>query len=202
MVPDGVRLRLAIGEEGETPDGALTGASRRTRILEEMLGELGHERWSTSVVSVTELRAWDDKQRRDIRTGYMATAAIDVELDDPADAGHLMAEAARRAEAQVAGPWWHVRAENPAQDEAGRRAMDDARRKAGVLAAALGADVGAPLSISEPAMMTMGGRSFARAASRVPAAMAEGEEMSLQARSLEVAASVEVRFELILRPIE
>jgi uncharacterized protein YggE len=199
VVPDAVRLRLTIRQDGDAPDATLAEASRRTRVLEELLGELGHERWSTSIVTVAEQRVWDDKKRRDMRIGYIATSAIDVELEDPAGAGHLMAEAATRAEAQVAGPWWHVRPENPAQDEAGRGAIDDARHKAEVLAAALGAGVGAALSISEPAMTGVGGRFVARASSpRVPSHLAEGEEMSMQARSLEVGASVEVRFELVL----
>jgi uncharacterized protein len=199
VVPDTVRIRLAIRQEGESPDEVLSEASRRTRTLEELLRELGHERWSTSIVTVAEQRAWDDERRSDYRKGYVATSAVEVELADPGGAGRLMAEAAKRAEAQVAGPWWHVRPDNPAQDEAGRRAMEDARRKAAILAAALGADVGAPISITEPAKTTMGGYV---SAARVAASMAEGEEMPMQARTLEVAASVEVRFELVLPPTE
>ena len=196
--PDGARFHLVVRRVAETPEAALEEATERSRGLEGLLGGLGIDpsEWTTTLVAMNEERRWDERTQQEVRTGFAATAGMDVLMKDLSQAGGLMAAAVARAEAQIAGPWWHVAPDNPALEEACGRAIEDAVRKAGALASALGARVGAVLSVTEPARF--GDLPWAQPQGEYMR-MAAGrgdEEMTLRAGGLEVGVSVDVSFEL------
>jgi uncharacterized protein len=195
--PDGARLRLGVRRVAQLPHAALAEATQRSHALESLLQELGIDpsAWTTDLIALTEESRWDDEQKQDVRTGYAATVGLVVLLKDLSQAGPLMKEAVDRTEAQIAGPWWHVAPENEAVGEACRRAVEDARRKAEALAAALGTAVGIVRSVTEPAP-TPHRFGYQPTAGFVGLSSAAGEEMTLQPGGLEIGVSVEVTFDL------
>jgi uncharacterized protein YggE len=70
-----------------------------------------------------------------------------VSLPDTGSVGKLLAQAAARAEATVEGPPREVAPDNPAQGEARRLAMADARRRAE--ARATGHELGPIVEVAE-----------------------------------------------------
>jgi uncharacterized protein YggE len=193
--PDGARLRLVVRSVAETPDAALTDATERSRVLEDVLRELAIDpsAWTTDLVAVREERRWDERQQREVGTGFSATAGLLVLLEDLSQAGALMREAVSRAEAQVGGPWWHVAPSNEAGEVACRLAVEDAARKARALASAVGAAVGEVRSVSEPKPLSS---RYEPAEGFVALARSEPEDMSLQTGGLEIGISVDVTFDL------
>lgn len=194
--PDGVRLRLTVRRVAQTPDAALEEATHGSHMLEALLEELGIDpsAWTTAMVAVQEERRWDERQGQEMKTGYSAIAGLDVLLEDISQAGALMREAVVRAEAQITGPWWHVAPANQAVEEACRRAVDDATRKARAIASAVEGTLGAVRSVTEPATYPhtfQPAAGFARLSGHE-----EPEEMMLQPGGLEIGASVEVCFDL------
>jgi hypothetical protein len=195
--PDGVRLRLIVRRVAPTPDTALDEATQRSHVLESLLQELGIDpsAWTTDLIAISAETRWDEKQQQEVRTGYSATAGLVVLLEDLAQAGPLMRGAVGRAEAQIAGPWWHVAPENDAVGEACRRAVQDAGRKAEALASALGASVGGVRSVTEPARWSHA-VGYQPTAAFVELSSAGRDEVTLQPGGLETGVSVEVVYEL------
>jgi Protein of unknown function (DUF541) len=143
-------------------------------------------------VSLQEWTEWDESGRREVRNGYVASSRVDVRLIDIARLGQILAEAAARTEASVDGPRWEIRSENPAHEEARRRAMEDARRRADTYVQAAGLSLGGVLDIVE-----VGAQPIGRAIHGTFTAMAKGyspiAEMPVHSEGLEIVAGVRSR---------
>jgi uncharacterized protein len=159
---------------------------------------IGEEDWVAGSIALREWEEWDEASRREVRRGYIASSRIDVRLTDIARLGTLLAEAAARAEVSVDGPRWEIRPENPAHDEARRRAMADARRRADTYAQAAGLSLGDVLEIVE-----VGAEQAGRAMHKAHAASLSGYsptfEMPVHSEGLEIVSGVQVTYALVSR---
>ena len=195
--PDGVVVGLTVQHRAEGPAEALNEAARKAQLLEALFRELGidDEGWVAGSISLQEWTEWDESGRRELRNGYVASSRIDVRLIDIARLGQILAEAAARTEASVDGPRWEIRPENPAHEEARRRAMEDARRRAVTYVQAAGLSLGGVLDIVE-----VGAQPIGRAIHGTFTAMAKGyspiAEMPVHSEGLEIVAGVQVTYAL------
>jgi hypothetical protein len=198
--PDGVIAGLTVQHRAEAAAEALSEAARRAHLLEALFRELGleDEDWVAGSIALREWEEWDESSRREVRRGYIASSRIDVRLTDIARLGRLLAEAAARAEVSVDGPRWEIRPENPAHDEARRRAMADARRRADTYAQAGGLSLGDLLEIVE-----VGAEQAGRVLSKVYATSLSGYspnfEMPVHSEGLEIVTGVQVTYALVSR---
>lgn len=191
-VPDEARFSLEVASLESKPEAALAEAAMRMEALEGVFSDLGipAERRSTAGVSVGEQWEWIEDQK--VLRGYRATGRVLVRLMDASLSGRLMREAAERAEARIAGPWWWIAPDNPARLEACKGAAVEARRKAEAYAEALGLRLGAVVSITEPGTeaehVSIGGQAMAAMAP------AEAADVPVGAGLLDVVAAVDVAF--------
>jgi uncharacterized protein YggE len=192
--PDEVAIGIALSHLAPTPDAAITEVASRSRQLEAIFDEMqiGRDRWTTSGVSVNEEREWDGK--RQIHRGYRAGTRVQLRVADAELVGKLMHESVRRCQASIDGPTWLIAPDNPAYDDARRRAATSARSKAETYAAALGARLGAILSVTEPGLTVEPPRPMPKAMRTM--AMDAAPEINVQAGDLDVSATVIVTFGL------
>lgn len=195
--PDGAAVTVAVRGQAESPQEAHDDVANRLTVVEGLLDEGGIDRtsWTTTLISIQEVDEWEgERPTRPRRTTFQALGELEVFLTDTSRAGPLVAELVTQAAAQVEGPWWRVVSTNPAWQEAWERAAADAGRKAQAIAAALGLSLGAVLEIAEstgpdrPRARTAGGGRFL--------ALSAGAEIGMQPGGLEVAAAVDVTYEL------
>ena len=190
--PDGVKVVLTVRQRSDAADQALGGASRKARELERLFQELSidRDRWVTVGLGLNEWTEWDEQGRRELRRGYDASSRLEVTLPNADGLGRLLAGAAGRAEAGVDGPWWDVAPENPAHEEARRRAMADARLRASVYADAAGLTLGPLVEVVEVEAQRPRATTLMRATFSSLAA----SEMPAHAEGLQVTAGVDVTY--------
>lgn len=195
--PDEVALDLSVDYLDRTADAALAEVARRGNELEKILTELGIERnrWTTTGATVREETEWNDKTRQHVHRGYRAENRVHLRLADPQPLGTLISAAVARANAEISGPSWSVAEDNPARLEACRAAALNAQARAEAYVAALGARLGAIVSISEP------GTSFEPihreapfSGARAMALASAPPEMEIHAGEMEVRATVLVTY--------
>jgi uncharacterized protein len=187
--PTEALLTLEVAAVRATAAEAFAEAASRNAALDalcERLGIAAEDRTTTST-SVHEYREQPDEP-----VSWRASYSTTVRLHDPELAARLLREAVEEVEARVAGgPWWRVRADDPARLEACRLAAADAERRASVFAEALGlrraevvraVEVGASdLGEGGPAQLSFSAVDF---------------EAELRPGTAEVSAAVDVAFEL------
>lgn len=194
--PEEVRMIVETSALDSSPAKALDEAAARSETIKAILAELGvpDEHQTTSGLLVAEEVEWEDG--RAVHRGYRARNRIALRLADPSLAGPLMKEATERAQARLEGPWWTIAPENPARQEACRRAAEQARRKAEAYAAALGLRLGPVVSASEPwtgERPLMQERMYALASGPTDE---RGPELELHAGDVDVSAAIDVTFRL------
>jgi len=84
-----------------------------------------------------------------ILTGYQVTNSVQVTLHDLSQAGALIDAATQAGASQVNGVSYELSDPAAAQDQALRRAVANARRRASAMADALGIGLGNPLSLND-----------------------------------------------------
>src|SRR5438270_2986832 len=129
-------LTLEVAAVRPAATEAFAEAETRNAALDALCERLGipvEDRTTTST-SVHEYREHPDEP-----VSWRASYSTTVRLHDPELAARLLREAVEEVEARVAGgPWWRVRADDPARLEACRLAAADAERRATAYADALG----------------------------------------------------------------
>ena len=150
--PDETRFRLTLTAVRPAADEALEDVMIRSDRLDALLTDLGigHERRSTSGLSIREKRRWLEEGtpgEPSVLEGFEAITRLVVRLDDPSLTGRLIQRAVEEVDASVDGPYWHIRDDNPARIEAPARAIRDAERRARVFAEAAGVRLGPVRSI-------------------------------------------------------
>jgi uncharacterized protein len=146
--PDEAKIDLSVRTVAATPGEALANVAERAGQLVALLDELGvpAAKRSTSGIWVNDEVEPDAEGRRKGR--YQAGERLTVSL--PVDTvGSLLDAAVSRADAYLEGPRFVVAPENPARDAALRAAGENARVRAGALAAGLGLRVGNVTEASE-----------------------------------------------------
>jgi uncharacterized protein YggE len=193
--PDGVRIGLTVRHRAEASDEALAEAARQAEALEELFREFGLDegRWVTAWLGLQEWTEWEESSRRETRRGYIATSRVEVSLPDTGSVGKLLTGAAARAEATVDGPRWEVAPDNPAQGEARRLAMADARRRAETYAEAAGLELGPIVEMAEVGAERTGG-AMRMATHAVALAGGAAAEMPTHSEGLEIVAGVDVTY--------
>ena len=193
--PDGVQIGLTVRHRAEASDEALAEAARQAEALEELFREFGIDegRWVTAWLGLQEWTEWEESSRRETLRGYIATSRVEVSLPDTGSVGKLLAEAAARAEPTVDGPRWEVAPDNPAQGEARRLAMVDARRRAEAYAEAAGLELGPIVEVAEVGAERTGG-AMRMATHAVALAGGAAAEMPTHSQGLEIVAGVEVTY--------
>jgi uncharacterized protein len=194
--PDGVIVGLTVQYRAEAATEALSETARKAQLLEVLFRERGIEEdgWVAGSIALREWTEWDESARREERRGYAASSRVDVRLNDIAGVGPILAEAAARTEASADGPRWEIRPENPAHDEARRRAMEDAHRRADTYAQAVRLSLGDVLEIVEVGAQPTG--RFVHQASSALSGYAPTFEMPVHSEGLEIVASVQVTYAL------
>lgn len=187
--PDRAEVAVELRYLADGPESALGEVAARSIELETLLDELGVERedWSTSGVSVREHSEWEAD--RLVHKGYLATNRTLVRVTTAELVARLLTGAVSRAEASVRGPQWVVDDDNVARIDAYRRAAEDARRRAGAYAEALGLELGDVESLEEPA----GYQEYpmARAATGSPL---EVEDLAVNPGTLTISAVIDATF--------
>jgi uncharacterized protein len=192
--PDEVAIGIALSHVAATPDAAITEIAARSQQLEAIFEEMqiGRDRWTTSGVSVNEEREWDGN--RQIHRGYRAGTRVQLRVADAQLVGTVMHESVRRCQASIDGPTWLIAPDNPAHDEARRRAATSARAKAETYATALGARLGSILTVTEPGLTIEPPRPMPKGARLM--AMDAAPEITVQSGDLDVSATIIVTFAL------
>ncbi|GIF73672.1 SIMPL domain-containing protein [Asanoa siamensis] len=124
---------------------------------------------------------------------YHGTVSTTVTVVDFEVLGELMLRLADHDQTSVAGPWWELRPDSPAQRAVRRAAIDDAIAVARDYAAALGARIAALVEVADAGMRPQ--PMFARAA-MADTAMERGgaPTIDLDPRVQTVHAAIEARF--------
>lgn len=193
--PDEVVVTLQLSAVRAAPDEAYSDVAARSEQLDALLEELGvpADARSTTGVTLQEHLEYDERGRAEQR-GYRASNGLSIRLSDHSALARLLREAATGTQAQIAGPYWVIAADNPARLEACRRAAETARRKAEAYAGALGLRLGALVAAIEP-----GTSPPDRAAKRMVAAFApmmEEPQIRVDPGQLDVHGAVEVTYAL------
>jgi uncharacterized protein YggE len=182
-------LTLEVAAVRPTAAEAFAEAETRNAALDalcERLGIAAEDRTTTST-SVHEYREHPDEAVR-----WRASYSTTVRLHDPELAARLLREAVEEVEARVAGgPWWRVRADDPARLEACRLAAADAELRATAFAEALGLRRGDVVRAVE-----VGASDLGEGPPRSPSFAALDFSAELRPGTAEVSAAVDVAYEL------
>ncbi|NAZ35477.1 SIMPL domain-containing protein [Rubellimicrobium sp. CFH 75288] len=149
--PDLARIMLGVAQQGTTANEAMAAMSRS---MEGILARLRQEGIAPADIQTGFLYLepqWDYNapDGRPRMTGFSATQIVNVTLRDIARLGTVLDAAVTDGANRVDGVTFEVSDPAAAMDEARRRAVEDARRRATLYAEAAGLTLGALLSISE-----------------------------------------------------
>lgn len=147
VAPDTVNL--GFGHETSAPDAktALAKASRVASDITNALVESGVKREDIQTAAVNLYPTTEQRADKVKVTRYRASISVSVTLDKVDTAGDVIQAATDAGATSISGPWFSLSPESPANDQALTAAIEDARAKAQVMAAAVGAKVGRVVSI-------------------------------------------------------
>ena len=199
-MPDRATVQVMVDGDGSNRDDAYAAAARLAKTVDEVLEANSHtiERVTTTALVVQPRTRW--RKGETIRTGWRAYRSSTVEITGIDSVGAVLASLAA-AGAAVSGLRWELDGSNPANDEARRRAGQDARRRAELYADALGVQLGRVAWAAEPGLRVprdhfAGPVAFAAAASPRPGGAMAEETIEVNPEELTVRAAIEVGFEL------
>lgn len=153
---------------------------------------------NTSQLTIRPEYDWVPAVRKRNLTGYYVARQVHVELRDLEQLGVLLERATEVGINQVSGPQFSSTRREALQREALKRAAEDARRNAEVLAKTLGARLGPVRSISAGAMHHPPPRPMARAMAM--AADGAEAEQSYEVGEIKLQAQVSAVFDLLIEP--
>lgn len=145
LEPDRVTLGLGVVAQGETAveaQAAASGAMSRVLTAVRGVGPVGLL-IQTSQISVSP--RYDSSRNREGApriVGYEASQRVTVRLDEISKAGEVLDAATRAGANQNFGVTFGLQNPSAAEDEALSKAVEDARRRAGVIAKAMGRELG------------------------------------------------------------
>ncbi|NPV06168.1 MAG: SIMPL domain-containing protein [Syntrophaceae bacterium] len=178
--PDFARVHVGVVTEGATAAEALRKNNEAMSQLIVLIRKRGIEDRDvqTSQFNVAPRYRYDKDQRESPKiAGYQVTNELSVKVRDMTRLGGFLDETVALGANQVRGVSFGVAEPAPLMDEARRKAMADALRRARVYAEAAGVRIGKPVKISEQEGARPGpypvARMEAAAASGVPVAPGE-----------------------------
>jgi hypothetical protein len=190
VAPDMASLRVGVVERAASPAEALERASAATRAMLERMAAAGIAPRDLQTSDLALDAVWrHDRERDEMQiAGYEARNVVTVRVRDLARLGQVLDEAVTVGANRFDGLRFGLSDPGAATDEARRRAVAEALRRAALHADAAGVPLGPVLRIVEegssaPRPQTMRGADMAEAS---PVPVAEGE--------LEITARVTVHF--------
>ena len=194
--PDLATLSVTIHAAGADADRvrrSLAEASNRLRaIVEEHRAVL--ERHATSGMHVGPV--FSGRSARKI-TGYRGSLTGELVVADFAALPGLIATLSALDGAQIDGPWWSLRPDNPIHRRARIAAIDEARQRAADYAAAFDATLGSLLEVSDlDGSFAHQPRAFKAGFAMDAAGGGPEPELDLEPAEQRVSAQVTVRFQL------
>jgi len=184
IAPDSATIQAGVSGTGSSADDALDEASSK---MSGLIAHLKRQGVTSKELQTSEVSSYEDWERKG---QYRASQSLTIQLDDPAGAGKLLAEATEGGADSVGGPAFAAEDQRAGYDEALRRAVADARAKADAAAAQMDARVVAVFAISEQ------GESPGPLYARATAADAGGaaEAVPIEEGTQTVSLSVQVSF--------
>jgi uncharacterized protein YggE len=193
--PDIATVRLGVTIVRPTATEAREAAATTMSAVLEAVAASGVERRDVRTTLVGLNPVTDYSSERGPRvTGYQVANTVEITVRDLASAGELIDAGLRAGASSLDGLEFRLDDPSTAEDAARRAAVDDARRRAAVLAEAAGVSVGRVVGIVEgggrpPLPFAAGGTSGMLAMKS-----AEAADTPVEAGSQEVAVSVVVTF--------
>lgn len=199
VVPDRASLSLGVEMRARELQSARDEVSKVVGDFLSLAKKLGIENRSlnTSQLTIRPEYDWVAATRKRRLTGYYVARQISVELDDLEKLGPLLERATELGVNQVSGPFFTSSREDELQRVALKRAAEDARRNAEVLAMTLGAALGPVRSIQSQSVYSPQPRPLLQARAM---GMADGAmpEESYEPGEIKLHAQVSVVFDLLL----
>jgi uncharacterized protein YggE len=191
--PDMVTVTVGVVEQAEAAAAALNANTAKMTVLLQALKDAGiaDKDVQTSNFSVNPRYEFDQTRQTQKMVGYEVSNQVTIRLRKIADLGGLLDRLVQAGSNQVNGISFGIADTSKLEDEARRRATENARHKAEVYAKAAGVEIGKVVSISEttsyrPPMPMVAARRMQADAAPVPIAAGEAS----------VSASVDVMWEL------
>ncbi|HEU4438428.1 MAG TPA: SIMPL domain-containing protein [Methylomirabilota bacterium] len=188
--PDQAEITTGVVTQAPTAAQALAANSQAMERLLQSLGSLGigPRDVQTTNISVSPQRRPPKEGQPPEITGYEVANQVRVKVRDLSRLGRVLDQQVSQGANLVYGIHFGLQEPNPLLDEARKRAMADARRKAELYAAAAGLKVGRVLSVQEAGVTPPRPEPTARMAASAAVPVAAGEQ--------EIQASVTVTFTL------
>jgi uncharacterized protein len=149
--PDQAEITTGVVTQAPTAAQALAANSRAMQRLLQSLGNLGigPRDVQTTNISVSPQRRGPKEGQPPEITGYEVTNQVRVKVRDLAHLGQVLDRQVSEGANLVYGINFGLQEPTPLLDEARKRAMADARRKADLYATAAGLKIGRVLSVQE-----------------------------------------------------
>ncbi|GGT65205.1 SIMPL domain-containing protein [Streptomyces lateritius] len=195
--PEIARIAVTVAARGSDRRATLTDLTRRNALAAELVTSYGDavERLETGAFSIAPETGRHGRGER-VRA-YRGGVRLTAELNDFTALGELVTRLADLELTRVEGPWWALRPESPAYEEARRKAVGEAVERARAYAAALGTSLAALLELSDTGMVPppalMGGTRMAFAAESID----EAPPLDLEPQRQTVTAEVTARFTML-----
>lgn len=194
-VPDRATVHMSIVSRAKELDAAQAEAAKVTAAVLSLTDKLNIKRNKVDTTGATvrpDYRWNRETEQQDLR-GYIAERQMNVKVDDLDKLGMLVEGAVAAGVNQVSPPQLDSSRREALHREALAMAAKDARANAEVLAEALGAKIGDPISISDGSAPTRPPVPQVRMA----AAMESDSAATYNAGDLSFTATVAVVFELV-----
>lgn len=197
VVPDRASLSLGVEMRARELQGARDEVSRVVGEFLSLAKKLGIDKkfLNTSQLNIRPEYDWIAATRKRKLTGYYVARQISVELEDLEKLGALLERATDLGINQVSGPFFTSSRQEELKRVALKRAAEDARRNAEVLAMTLGATLGPIRSIQAQDVSFPRPLVQARMAMAADAGMAEE---SYEPGEIKLNAQVNAVFDLLL----
>jgi hypothetical protein len=188
--PDQAEITTGVVTQAPTAAQALAANSQAMERLLQSLGNLGigSRDIQTTNISVSPQRRPPKEGQPPEITGYEVTNQVRVKVRDLARLGQVLDRQVSDGANLVYGIHFGLQEPAPLLDEARKRAMADARRKADLYAAAAGRKIGRVLSVQEAGVTPPGPMPAPRMTMAAAVPVAPGEQ--------EIPATVTVTFTL------
>lgn len=183
--PDTAHITTGVVSDGETARAALDANSTGMSAMIDKIKALGIAAKDIQTVNFAVhpryTRAKEGEPQK--ISGYRVVNTVRVTVKDIDGLGKILDAVVAQGSNEIGGVAFSIEDSEKLSDDARREAMDDARRKASLLAEAAGAKLGKVLTISEEMPHPMPRQAFARAAVAAEAAPPiEAGEQSLSVR--------------------
>ena len=151
VLPDQVNVRFGIVTVDLDPEAARTDNARVSAATMNSVRDLGIEERKIQVdaLRIQPLTEYDPQTRRNIDKGFQAVRDVSVQLNDLDILPTLIAEIVNRGANRIHGIAYELQDADPAEHEALREALENAKTKAAIMVDALGARLGVVLQINE-----------------------------------------------------